>query len=155
MSDEGTQEAQFDITQEMADAFDNNDEQGIDARVVSDMDYVGRYLKDGWVYELDPEDPNHAWLIHPSANEPERPGNPPPIFPVRVFRGSLAAICHARAEVLRAARENPQPMSPLPSSPLAPFETPRAPRESSPQIDIGKALAEAPGTPLGQGGKRQ
>ena len=155
MSDEGTQEAGFDITQEMADAFDGAGPD-IDGRVVSDMDYVGRYLNDGWAYELDPEDADHAWLVHSSANAAHKPGDPHPIFPVRILRGSLAAICSARAAALKAAKEQEQTMSPLPSSPLAPFETPRAPRESSPQIDIGAALAQSsPSTPMGKGGKRQ
>lgn len=162
-TDDVTYEGGDGLTQEMALAFVaeplDTDLQG---RALSDADHIHR-LGPNYRYIRDESNPEGAFITHVRHTEPPRPGNEDIPFPVLIRVGTLGRILDAKAEEMR---NRPLETTPLFNrllaeikaiSPAGEYSGSPPGTPASPQVDIGQLqrASAPPGTPMGQGGKRQ
>lgn len=160
-ADDKTQEGEG-LTQEMAMEYvDAPVDHDMRRRTLDDADNIHR-LGPNYRYVIDETNPEAAYIMHVRHAEIQKPGDEDVPLPVLIRVGTLGRVLDAKRAHLQEKAElantpifnrilaDIQAISPGGDmSPASPAQTP------SPQIDIGKARADAPGTPLGLGGKRQ
>lgn len=150
MADDGTQE--FNVTQEMADEVAGDYQSKMRAAEQAADVQFAQHLPAGFSYVPDEDEPNFAYIVHDSAMRDWKKGDPDPILLCRIRVGTLGPMMIAR----QAQNKDTVPDEADAILNEMAAISPATPRQdtphggASPAIDIGKAVAEAPGTPLGK-----